>query len=142
VLTLEEQAAKRAEEQIAYARARFPRLPDAPETAPVFDKLAQPVTFPVIAGCVSYVYKGFEVCKCVTQQATPVVVTEAFCRNFVAHGAFDPYQGGTSREGARVAGDERRQHSAGDRAQEEAARASAPFSAAVAATALGPAKQR
>jgi zona occludens toxin len=77
-----------------YLEARRPRIKEMPESAPVYDQLAVPVTFPRVASCVLSQKQG---CKCYTQQSTPVAVEDRFCFAFVEHGAFDPY--------ARAAGD-------------------------------------
>lgn len=73
-----------------YVRERMPRLQDFPESAPVFDGLATPKVFPVIAACVSSKKNG---CLCYTQQGTRLSgISEYTCASFVARGAFDPYR--------------------------------------------------
>lgn len=74
-----------------YVRARIPRVQGVPESAPVYDALAVPVTFPRVSACA--IYRG--VCKCWTQQGSvvPDVLPEV-CIQFVREGSFDPYRGG------------------------------------------------
>lgn len=52
-----------------------------PQTAPAYQKLAQPKTFPVIAGCLQIAGH----CTCYTQQATPYAVDEATCHAYLRH---------------------------------------------------------
>lgn len=74
--------------RVEYVEARLPRIPDVPHSAPVYDALATPVYIPLVAACVSSRESG---CKCYTQQATIIVVSDAYCRHFVAFGAFVPF---------------------------------------------------
>jgi len=78
-----------ADSKLAYLQARTVRVRELPESAPVFDALAVPVTFPRVAAC--YFAKD-KACQCYTQQGTPTPTLTAFCVEFVKHGAFDPYQ--------------------------------------------------
>lgn len=71
-----------------YLRARWPRLADVPESAPVYDELAKPVSFPRVSACV----KSARGCTCYSQQGTVLGATSAsFCEGFVKAGAFNPY---------------------------------------------------
>lgn len=67
-----------------------PRVAGRPESAPIFDDLAlKPAVMPVVAGCVT---SAQGVCKCYTQQATPVKdVPDSECREFVKEGRFIAY---------------------------------------------------
>lgn len=70
-----------------YLEMHTPRIPDLPSSAPVYDDLTQPVSFPRIAGCV---YKPVgNVCRCYTQQATRIDVSFNMCVNIVDRGYFD-----------------------------------------------------
>lgn len=72
-----------------YIKARIPRFADLPESAPVYDKLASPKVFPVVAACV----RSASRCVCYSQQGTRLSsVSSQTCRTFVASGAFDPYR--------------------------------------------------
>lgn len=65
-----------------------PRFPDLPFTAPRYDNITAATTAPVPAACVSSKTR----CQCYSQQATPINVSEAVCRDFVAHGYFQDFQ--------------------------------------------------
>lgn len=68
--------------------ARYkPRLPDMPWTAPVYDNLRQPKSFPRAAACM--LNPKTDTCRCYTQQATPIAVPDRFCRQMVKGGQFD-----------------------------------------------------
>lgn len=66
----------------------YPADATRPESAPVYAGLVQPVTAPVVAGCIASARK----CTCFTQQATSLDVPEDFCREFALNGRFDPYR--------------------------------------------------
>jgi len=59
-----------------------------PESAPVYDEIAQVRDFPQLSACIAS-SKG---CQCFTQQGTPLAVEDKVCLNFLVHGAFDPYR--------------------------------------------------
>ncbi|WP_084690761.1 zonular occludens toxin domain-containing protein [Comamonas granuli] len=67
-----------------YIKAREPRLPDLPHTAPVYDDVTKPVTAPYPAACVSF--KGE--CRCYTQQGTRMIVSAMLCTQIVERGYF------------------------------------------------------
>lgn len=89
-----------------YVASRTPRVPDLPSSAPVYDQLTQPVTFPK-PFCVSttdldmlkrnsrrmaigYDHDGnLAGCRCNSQQGTRVDVSFEFCMNVVTNGLFD-----------------------------------------------------
>lgn len=73
-----------------------PRIEGLPWTAPVYDKLRQPKSYPRVAGCM--IAKSTNACTCYTQQATVISVPDFYCRGFVTNGVFDdqiadPYRG-------------------------------------------------
>jgi len=70
-----------------YFSSRKPRIEGLPHTAPIYDDLTKPVSFPRISACV--LRKTDNVCKCYTQQATPLSVTHDICLNVVSNGYFD-----------------------------------------------------
>lgn len=89
-----------------YVNLRVPRLPDVPSSAPLYDELTRPVSYPKLS-CVSssdseFVRRNshrFSVgisngllhgCRCNTQQGTRAVVSFASCMSYVSDGAFDP----------------------------------------------------
>lgn len=89
-----------------YVDARVPRLADVPSSAPIYDELTRPVTYPKLS-CVSSSNEDFvrrnadrmvtgirkgEIhgCRCNTQQGTRAVVSFDACMSYVADGAFDP----------------------------------------------------
>ncbi len=68
--------------EIAYK----PRIPNRPETAPAYDELRKPKTFPK-PNCLMDVDR----CICYTQQATLIRnYPDDLCRKFVIQGRFDP----------------------------------------------------
>lgn len=88
---LERPGAQNASVQVAkfitadeYIDQRKPRLPDFPQTAPVYDKTTEPVTAPYPAACISM----GKTCKCYTQQATLLQVSGAVCLQIVQQGFF------------------------------------------------------
>lgn len=73
-----------------YKKLFVSRLPDHPESAPIYDDLAaKPAYLPVVAGCVAM----GKTCRCYTQQGTPLPDFPAeSCRVIVEHGAFIAYE--------------------------------------------------
>lgn len=72
-----------------YVSQRLPRMPGFPDSAPVYDDLAKPRTFPRAAACVASVKR----CQCYTQQGTRIDdLPEITCREMVAKSWFDPYR--------------------------------------------------
>jgi hypothetical protein len=72
-----------------YQAKYIPRITDLPHTAPVFDKLTQVKTFPR-PQCL-YRWRN-NVCKCYTQQATPLDVSHDMCMHIVKNGWFNPFK--------------------------------------------------
>lgn len=70
-----------------YIYQHTPRVEGLPHTAPIYDKLTEPRSFPRIAGCVYRIAKNE--CSCYTQQATPIDVPFDICLNVVHDGYFD-----------------------------------------------------
>ena len=64
-----------------------PRLKGMPWTAPVYDHLRQPQSFPRLAACM--LNEETKNCRCYTQQATLLPVPEALCLQVVKRGFFD-----------------------------------------------------
>nr|WP_315168312.1 zonular occludens toxin domain-containing protein [uncultured Deefgea sp.] len=64
-----------------------PRIPGMPHTAPVYDDLAKPQSVPAPQACVQMADK----CKCYTDQATPIEVTDDMCKNIVKNGIYLPH---------------------------------------------------
>jgi len=90
----------------SYIGRRVPRVPQVPSSAPIYDELTQPVSFPRLY-CMSStdpatyarefgrmahaVVNGTPtVCQCYTQQSTRVETDFAFCMRVVENGFFDP----------------------------------------------------
>lgn len=69
-----------------YISALTPRLPDVPWSAPIYDALTAPKSFPR-PQCIRNNVTG--VCKCFTQQATPITISQTACYNYVENGYFD-----------------------------------------------------
>jgi zona occludens toxin len=73
-----------------YIRVHTPRLPDVPWSAPVYDALTVPKTFPR-PQCIRF-NRGYDnppLCKCYTQQATPLSISDKACNRYVDNGYFD-----------------------------------------------------
>ncbi len=94
------------ESTASYIGRRVPRVPQVPASAPIYDELTQPVSFPRLY-CMSStdpatyarefgrmahaVVNGTPtVCQCYTQQSTRVETDFAFCKRVVENGFFDP----------------------------------------------------
>lgn len=89
-----------------YIALRTPRIPDVPSSAPLYDELTKPKTYPKLSCVMSSdegyiernkgryrVVRGAErayICECFTQQGTWHKTSFAFCQNTVKHGYFDP----------------------------------------------------
>lgn len=69
-----------------YARAQVPRDSALPWTAPVYDDIRQPVTYPVLS-CVLHAKSGD--CRCFTQQMTRYFLDKDACVYHVKYGHFD-----------------------------------------------------
>jgi zona occludens toxin len=64
-----------------------PRVQHLAWTAPVYDALRQPKSYPRPAACILNLKTN--ICTCYTQQATPLDVPDAFCRQMLRKGQFD-----------------------------------------------------
>jgi len=73
-------------EEFAYTQT--PRLQDLPWSAPAYDEIREVKSMPR-PQCVYFHRTGK--CKCFTQQASPLEVSYAQCRNIVDNGYFNPY---------------------------------------------------
>jgi hypothetical protein len=90
----------------SYIGRRVPRVPQIPASAPIYDELTRPVSFPRLY-CMSStdpatyarefgrmahaVVNGTPtVCQCYTQQSTRVATDFEFCQRVVENGFFDP----------------------------------------------------
>lgn len=72
-----------------YIEQNTPRLADLPHTAPIYDKLTQVKTFPR-PQCLLKIKTNL--CKCFTQQATPLEISYEMCMHIVKSGWFNPYK--------------------------------------------------
>lgn len=72
-----------------YLAMRIPRVSDIPESAPVYDSLTEPKTFPRVSACIHRPFKAD--CKCYSQQGTPLDISFKFCLSYVRKGVFNPY---------------------------------------------------
>ncbi|KXU37179.1 zonular occludens toxin [Ventosimonas gracilis] len=97
-----------------YLALRTPRLPDVPSSAPLYDEVTQPVTYPKLSCMATTDVKALERagnrlsmgwrkvrkgmqdvievygCRCNTQQGTRAMISAEACLNYVENGAFDP----------------------------------------------------
>ncbi|MDD0844625.1 zonular occludens toxin domain-containing protein [Pseudomonas sp. Gutcm_11s] len=88
-----------------YIALRTPRIPDVPSSAPIYDELTKPKTYPKLS-CVMSSDEGYiernrkryqvvragqkaYICECFSQQGTWHKTSFSFCRNTVQHGYFD-----------------------------------------------------
>lgn len=78
-----------------YVESWKPRIPDLPHSAPIYDGIAAPRTFPQVAACMQSRSKG---CKCWSQQATVLDVSKDFCAQVVAKGYFNPFDDPIARQ--------------------------------------------
>lgn len=95
----ENKGPKKAEE-MDYFEARTPRLRNVPSSAPIYDELTAPQTYPKLT-CMSSKSESFREklqpwqvsegvgCQCYTQQATKLDVEHDFCMQIVKFGYFD-----------------------------------------------------
>lgn len=67
--------------------AYTPVVPDRPETAPVYQEIAKPLTFPRLQGCIASRSR----CTCYTQQATVLQVSDDVCHDVATKGRFDEF---------------------------------------------------
>ena len=88
-----------------YVEIRVPRIPDLPSSAPLYDSLTKPKTYPRLSCMISsdpnYIERNAKryrviaageksyICECFTQQGTWHKTTFAFCKNAVEYGSFD-----------------------------------------------------
>lgn len=83
-----------------YIALRTPRIADIPSSAPIYDELTQPKTFPK-TNCVRF--EATKHCQCYTQQATKLNISQSVCNSIVDNGYFDDTKnesGQSSAEGA------------------------------------------
>jgi hypothetical protein len=89
-----------------YVSLRVPRIPDVPSSAPIYDEITRPVTYPQLSclhtsdpDLLARNHKRFTLghldnkvygCRCNTQQGTRAVVSFEACMAYVNEGAFDP----------------------------------------------------
>ncbi|WAC43972.1 zonular occludens toxin [Pseudomonas sp. SL4(2022)] len=89
-----------------YLAARVPRIPDVPSSAPIYDELTKPQSYPRLS-CVMSSDEGYIdrnskryrvvrtaekafICECFTQQGSWHKTTFAYCKSTVERGVFDP----------------------------------------------------
>ncbi|MBP8170681.1 MAG: zonular occludens toxin [Pseudomonas sp.] len=94
------------ERKLSYLEERIPRIPDVPSSAPVYDHLTKPVTYPRPSCLYSsnaefvrrnaarfelgYVGRRLHGCRCNSQQGSRLVISFEACMEIVKHGYFDP----------------------------------------------------
>lgn len=103
IKTDEPKPKKETKPELDYFAKHVPRIKNLPHTAPIYDELTAPVTYPklsCIAGSTpAFLHRLSENqikdgigCSCYTQQATPVNTDFEFCLTFLQHGIFDHAQ--------------------------------------------------
>jgi hypothetical protein len=75
-------------EEFGYFENLTPRVTTLPSTAPQFDRLTEPKSYPRISACVTIV--ATKACQCYSQQATKINVPFDMCEQIVSDGYFDP----------------------------------------------------
>ncbi|WP_065202263.1 zonular occludens toxin domain-containing protein [Chromobacterium subtsugae] len=70
-----------------FLQDRQPRVDGIPESAPAYDELTTPKTFPKVTACVASNSK----CSCYNQQGGLIQMDDYRCRYYVDKGWFDPY---------------------------------------------------
>lgn len=65
-----------------------PTVPNRPESAPIYDNIRRVADFPQIVGCV----QSAKSCRCYTQQATVVEMTQSQCIDHLNNRPFNAYQ--------------------------------------------------
>lgn len=91
---------KRPMTQEEYIALRAPRVADIPSSAPIYDELTKPRSFPR-AQCMRR--EATKDCQCYTQQATKLNISQSVCNSIVDNGYFDDTKsehGEPSAEGA------------------------------------------
>ncbi len=103
--------------RVEYFSTRVPRIQNVPASAPVYDKLTEPVAYPKLL-CIATedpelvkrrpaksVAKNGSACQCYTQQGNRLNVSPGFCLAIVRDGYFDPAVSdrGTSKASAQPA---------------------------------------
>lgn len=91
---------KKLDDVAEYFRQHTPRLKNVPSSAPIYDELTAPQTYPKLT-CMSSKSEAFNAklnpwqvkdgvgCQCYTQQATRLDIEHEFCMAVVKHGYFD-----------------------------------------------------
>lgn len=69
-----------------YIAERTPRVADIPSSAPIYDDLTKPKSFPRLQ-CLRF--EATDKCQCYTQQATKLDISQAVCNSIVDNGYFD-----------------------------------------------------
>ena len=65
-------------------------LEGLPHTAPAYDDVTKPKTYPKLACIIWRPDTKYETCKCITQQGTTTKVPISTCKNLANNGYFDP----------------------------------------------------
>lgn len=89
-----------------YIDSRIPRIPDVPSSAPIYDDLTKPVSYPkpfcmstsdesmvqrnTLKMTIGYKAGKLHGCRCNSQQGTRLDISFNGCMAYVEHGAFDP----------------------------------------------------
>lgn len=71
-----------------YIAAYQPRIEGLEFTAPIYDEVTKPEEAPIPSACLESKSKG---CKCYSQQATILKMSQEMCRNIVANGFFQNF---------------------------------------------------
>jgi zona occludens toxin len=84
------QAVDKKKTTAQWIEEQTPRVPTLAYTAPVYDKLTEPVSVPAPQACIKSASKG---CSCFTDQGTPLYMPVELCENIVKSGVYLPFLG-------------------------------------------------
>jgi zona occludens toxin len=73
---------------MSYLEKLVPRIATLPQTAPIYDDLQDPLSYPRISACVATL--ADTACQCYSQQATKMTIPLDSCLAIVKDGYFDP----------------------------------------------------
>lgn len=82
--------AERKKTTAQWIEEQTPRVPTLAYTAPIYDKLTEPVNVPAPQACIKSASKG---CSCFTDQGTPLYMPQYLCENIVKNGVYLAYMG-------------------------------------------------
>lgn len=98
VLAVAETHAPAVNYNYEYIKVRTPAVADLPQSAEIYKDVVKPITAPYAAACIASKDK----CKCFTQQATPLSVSDNACRQIAAGGQFIDFETQPKRQNRQI----------------------------------------